>query len=304
MTSLREGMLGGTQSSSHGDCEATDETRRSKRSNRDSKSSMDMAVLGQTLERELIPRLMMALKSVPPAAVDSTTAEAAANAVVEPLPSEQEVGEFIRLLIAHETSVAHAYIEALRSRGVGLKAIYLHLMAPAARRLGQMWEEDLCDFTQVTIGVCRMHQLVHEFSPRFCQDPLDLPHEGRRALLVPAPGEQHTFGLLLVMEFFRRAGWHVVGGLTETNSDLEGIVQRQRFQIVGLSLSAERHVDDLTRQIRRIRRKSRNRNIGVLVGGKVFVEHPEWAAKVGADAVALDEQEAIRQADQIVTAVE
>ncbi|MDH5177200.1 MAG: cobalamin B12-binding domain-containing protein [Gammaproteobacteria bacterium] len=28
----------------------------------------------------------------------------------------------------------------------------------------------------------------------------------RRALLIPMPGEQHTFGLMIVADFFRRAG--------------------------------------------------------------------------------------------------
>ena len=70
-----------------------------------------------------------------------------------------------------------------------------------------MWEHDECSFTDVTIGVCRMHQVLLEYSR--CFEPPDGPHsQGKNALIVPAPGEQHTFGLFLVVEFLRRDGWH------------------------------------------------------------------------------------------------
>ena len=45
---------------------------------------------------------------------------------------------------------------------------------------------------------------------------LDLtPVDGRRILLTAVPGEQHSFGLYMVAEFFRRAGWDVVDGWRE-----------------------------------------------------------------------------------------
>ncbi|NJK90043.1 MAG: cobalamin B12-binding domain-containing protein [Myxococcales bacterium] len=86
--------------------------------------------------------------------------------------------------------------------------IFLDLLAPVARLLGDLWLIDLCTFTDVTIGLSRLQQLVRELAPAF-EDGHDLRGFGHRALLAPAPGEQHTFGMHLVEEFLRRAGWDV-----------------------------------------------------------------------------------------------
>ena len=75
--------------------------------------------------------------------------------------------ELVRLLLAHDVGVASAYVETVRQRGASLEGIFLRLLAPAARELGLLWEEDECDFMQVTVGLCRLHHLLRELSPEF-----------------------------------------------------------------------------------------------------------------------------------------
>ena len=41
----------------------------------------------------------------------------------------------------------------LRGRGVSVEALYVHLLAPAARHLGELWEDDRCHFADVTVGM-------------------------------------------------------------------------------------------------------------------------------------------------------
>lgn len=119
-------------------------------------------------------------------------------------------------------------------------------------------------------------------------------------LLAPAPGEQHTFGLSMVAEFFRRAGWDVWSGPVASRQELVGMVRAAWFAVVGLSVSSERKLDEVATAIRAIRRASRNRSIGVMVGGPMFLEHPDWVARVGADATAVDGRQAIRQAHDLL----
>jgi methanogenic corrinoid protein MtbC1 len=49
-----------------------------------------------------------------------------------------------------------------------------------------------------------------------------------------------------------------------------------------------------------IRQASRNRDITVMVGGRLFLERPELVAKVGADAMATDARQAVMVADGVV----
>lgn len=72
-----------------------------------------------------------------------------------------------------------------------VESLYLDLLAPAARHLGELWCADACDFASVTLALGRLQKVMHQLSPAFEGDVQHREH-GRRALLVPVPGEQHT----------------------------------------------------------------------------------------------------------------
>ncbi len=240
----------------------------------------------QTIESEIIPRLVLSRRAMgnAPAAVTG----------IAWAPDETTVAELAELVVAQDVGAAAARIDALRARGISIETLYLDLLAPTARYLGELWEADLCDFTSVTLGCSRLQQLLHELSPAFFREVEQHEHR-RRVLLVPVPGEQHTFGLFMVAEFFRRAGWDVWSGCLPAR-ELSELVSRSSFNLVGFSLSADTRLDALAASIRAVRRASRNRGVGVLVGGPVFVDHPELVSLVGADATAIDGRQATLQA--------
>jgi methanogenic corrinoid protein MtbC1 len=251
-----------------------------------------MSRLVRTIEGEIIPRLMLAHRG---GAVEPSTA----GAVGSPAASGSDVALMARLVLKQDPSEALAHLDALRKRGVPLDALYLELLAPAARYLGELWEADLCDFTEVTFGLWRLQQLVRELSPAF-QHEAEFREHDRRALLLPAPGEQHSFGLFMVAEFMRRAGWDVWAGPAVPLDELLSTLRSEPFAVVGLSVSCESRLDGLASCIHALRRASRNRRIGVMVGGQVFKERPELVALVGADATALDGRQACLQAEGLL----
>jgi methanogenic corrinoid protein MtbC1 len=205
------------------------------------------------------------------------------------------VAELAGLVVDHDLAVALAFVERLRARGVPVESVYLDLLAPVAHELGRQWEDDRRTFSEVTVGLWRLHQLLYELSPAFQRDAV-APSSGLRALLVTAPGEQHSFGLAMTAEFFRRAGWLVSGGPLLSGEDLPALVHREWFAIVGISAGSETRLDSVASAIHGIRRASRNRALGVLVGGVVFGGHPERVALVGADGCADDARRAPLQA--------
>jgi methanogenic corrinoid protein MtbC1 len=245
--------------------------------------------LSRTIESEIVPRLMMALDARRTPPLQSEPADA--------LP-ELDVDEFVRLLITHDSPIVSEYVKTLRGAGVPLASIYLDLLGPAARRLGEMWENDECTFTDVTIGVCRMHQVLLEYGR--CFEALDATKaQGKCALIVPAPGEQHTFGLFLVVEFLRRDGWHCWTGAPQTMRELHGLARKQHFDAIGLSVSAERNVERLAEIIGSIREHSANPDVKVLLGGHVFSDQAELAQQYGADATASDGRDAVKVLNRI-----
>jgi MerR family transcriptional regulator, light-induced transcriptional regulator len=249
--------------------------------------------LARTIEAEIIPRLMLAHCSARQPLVNEKPAQTP--------PGSPEVEEFARIAIDTDPSAAAAYVETLRREGMPLDVIYMQLLAPAARRLGALWEADLCDFTQVTLGLWRIQQVMYDLSPAFHRSSAESPG-GRRALLTPAPQSQHTFGLLMVSEFFRRAGWDVWARTSATAQDIVSAARGEWFDVCGLSLGSETHVDSTTSVIVDVRKQSRNPAIVVMVGGPVVGAHPELVARVGADATAGDAESAVARAEEIVGA--
>ncbi|SCZ43011.1 cobalamin B12-binding domain-containing protein [Afifella marina] len=244
-----------------------------------------------TIEGEIIPRLMLAHRV--------GWGEPHLNCVEGTGVDAVDVDEFARLLLARDASVAFAYVDMARARGVGLEALLLELMAPAATRLWDFWNDDRCDFAEVTIGMSRLQHLLRELGPAFYSQSADCG-DGRRILLASAPGERHSFGIFLTEAFFRRGGWDASVELDANTADLVGIVKREWFSMVGLSLSSARGIDDLAATIKAIRLESRNKSIAVIVGGQIFMEHPELVATVGADVGATDARSAVSQAERML----
>jgi MerR family transcriptional regulator, light-induced transcriptional regulator len=259
-------------------------------SNSDQRSAVSQSQMGwlvSTIEDNILPRLMQTLGAKPAskrgfAALDRNT-----------------VPELARLVLSDDAQAAARLVARLRADGVPLETIYLDVLAPAARHLGERWEQDLTDFTDVTIGLWRLQQLMYELSPAF-QD--DARHGAllHRIMLVPVPGSQHTLGLLMVAEFFRRAGWVVWGDPAATIGDLTHAVRAQWFDMAGFSMGTETQCDVLKKTIASVRKASLNPSMTIMVGGPVFIEKPELVERVGADATAADAAQAVEHAASLL----
>lgn len=254
-------------------------------------SSRRLLLLARTIEQDVIPRLVLAHRTAPaPAYVDRPPNLA---------PTSQDVVTLTALVIRADLPDIEGFVDGIQGAGVGLDRIYLDLLAPVARRLGEMWDTDECDFATVTMGLASLQQVVLNSGRRFSHAP-QRPRDGRRAVLAPAPGETHTFGLVIVAEFFRRAGWEVWSGNGASLQEITAKVRGEPFAIAAFSLASEDHVAALANLIHRVRRASLNRRIGILVGGAIFADRPGLVSDIGADATAADGEEATLQAETLL----
>jgi methanogenic corrinoid protein MtbC1 len=243
-------------------------------------------ILAGVLEAEIIPRLLMVHRTHPAKPPNLFK------------PSQADISAFADMLLSSDTLAVAAYIEALRSKGLSIESIYLGLITGTARHLGELWGNDTCNFCEVTLAVWPMQQLLHELSPIFQCEPGVRQFNGRRVLLCPIAAEQHTLGVAMVAEFFRRGGWDVIGDIPSNNDELVEAVAKEHLDLIGLSVSGEVDGEQLAALIAAIRHASRNPMIGIMVGGWGFLERPELSVVVGADFMARDAREAVVRADQ------
>jgi MerR family transcriptional regulator, light-induced transcriptional regulator len=258
--------------------------------------------LEQLIKLEIVPRLTLSQHRPTFGSEGLSPVAAQPDAPLGATPYRDRIDELTRIVLSSGEDHSLDYVEQIRRQGTSVERLYLGLITSVARNLGDLWLADVCSFTDVTLGLWRLQQRARTLIPIFQQDAsARLPRY--QALLVPLPGEQHTFGLYLVAEFFRRAGWGVYSMPLKAADDLVAIVRGEWFAVVGLSLSCENRLEELAREIRTIRRASCNHAICVMVGGPIFMEHPEFVSQVGADLMAIDGRQAPAKAQHFVESV-
>ena len=248
------------------------------------------ASLMEILESQIIPNLLKANELATPF---FSTDRVRTNP-----PSEEEIARFAQLCIESDADAPDTFVQSLMAEGLSSETIFLHLLAPAAKHLGYLWEDDICDFTQVTIGLVRMQQMTLRLGSEF-QEKRKLAMDGMRALFAPVPGSQHTFGVLMVSEFFRREGWQVWMELGSSEATLLSAVEKDWFDVIGLSVGMDAHVESLAITIRDIRSSSANRHAKVLIGGPLLALSPDLYKEVGADGAAGDAVSAVELAQTL-----
>lgn len=237
-------------------------------------------LLAKAVEYEIIPRLMLAHR----VERDAMSQPVSNGVQVSP----EDVAPFGELVLHGDDSDLRSFVAALRDRGVPIESIFLDLLAPVARHLGDLWDRDLCSFTEVTVGLGRLQQLLRENSAAFAHFTSDESSDStRRVLLMPCPGEQHTFGLSLVGEFFHRAGWDVITSFVASDG-APGMVQKDWFDVVGFSLGCEAGIERLSETMEQVRRKSLNPGVSIIAGGAIFGLHPEFGSRLPVDAIITD----------------
>ena len=238
-----------------------------------------IALLNRVVETEVLPRLLFARRAAGPRPAASKRLT-------------QDTAELVRLVLTQDAACAAAFIEQLQACGATAESLYLDVLTGAARRLGDLWVADRVDFMQVTIATGRLQQVLRLLAPSF-QAAAATRIDPYTVMLMPTPGEQHTFGLLMLGEFFRRSGWHVVGGPGASLTEPLDTVRRSWIDVAAFSIGTETLLETLALLIRRVRGASRNPGLRVMVGGPLFFPLPDLARRVGADAAAADAHAAV-----------
>jgi MerR family transcriptional regulator, light-induced transcriptional regulator len=258
--------------------------RRSAMAKLDQPDSVNMII-----ESEIIPRLLMAhVNGLDPAKTKGS----------RPINPE-EASRFALLPLRLEAASLLEEVDVFMANGASVETICLDLLAPAARKLGEMWETDECDFLDVTMGLWRLQEVMREIAAR-SPNELGALSPPRTALFSPMPGDHHNFGTLMIEEVFARGGWKSEALVKPERRELLDRLARQPFDLAGLTLARDCPSAALANLIRAIRNVSANPHIIVLVGGRMINENPGLAHSVGADGTGADALTALDLANRLV----
>ena len=246
--------------------------------------------LVRIVSTEIVPRLLRIHNEVAP---DLCPVELLRNSFH---PDAADVADLAAIVLGEDLDAAAAYIALLRERGLDMETLYLELLEPTARHLGTMWDNDQCDFIDVTIGVGRLQALLAIFNETHV-----LPQIGDRRIvfMATAPGNQHSFGASMIERLLTAAGWQVEANFSGSAEEIVSTVRDDWFAVVGLAAGSTGDLYALKSTIVRVRAESRNPTIGVMVGGPMFTANPSLATDMGADATAPNAPTAVLAAQKL-----
>lgn len=255
------------------------------------------SVLARLLEQEIIPRLVFGHRRSEPASAVAGSAGLEAQASTDVSVKHEDVSRFAQAATTEDADALLARVQVWRAKGYDDQTLCLELLAPAAKLLGFMWEEDLCSFADVTVGLGRLQQVLQAITDRGAESSAG---PDRSVLLSVVPGEQHVFGMLLAADAFRRGGWRVAGLTDGTAEELRRAVSLERFDLVGLSAVQDVDAEAVKILITSLRRASLNPDLRIAVGGRFFDLNPHLVAVVGADGGAEDARASVATAERLV----
>lgn len=165
----------------------------------------------------------------------------------------------------------------------------------AARRLGQMWSEDMVGFAEVSIGTARLQALAHEVSSHWAMETeRDAPVDAS-LLLATMSGEDHMLGAVTLCTLLRRRGFHVDLRLGATAGTLMNEVQTSRHDVVMISCSRPEGLASLQHLFKDIRKRIDQPPV-LAVGGVVLDHAKKVQEKTGADLATRDIHQVLKLA--------
>ena len=208
----------------------------------------------------------------------------------EYVPTQGEVDLLCAALLSSEDEAADRYILNARRDGVEVESIYIGYVAGAARRLGEMWDNDEVSFVQVTLGCAKLYRIIrglrHIVAPGIIYGRDEIP-----AMFALVPGETHTLGIEIATDMFRRNGWDVDMMVGLEHDLLIDQAERRSYQAIVLVANSDAMVTSLIRLILALRITQPLAHI--VVAGNILDHYPDIMHMVGADAVIKDIETAI-----------
>lgn len=214
---------------------------------------------------------------------------------------EAAVSEMTRRALLPDASAVMDHVDQLAEAGFPASALFLDVLAPCARRLGTMWEDDEASFAEVTLGLGRLRAAFEILRLRDMPDPVPGAAARRelRAHFAPVPGERHTFGLAMVEHLFQQEGWITGSTPDATGQTLLDLVAQEHIDILGLTVTCANLLERLPALVKDVRRASSNPRLCVVLGGGLAGTVPDLAERCGADGAATDGASALELARRL-----
>lgn len=252
---------------------------------------------------EVAERLRALKAGLPETAVQSLAREViqrvAARASVinersELADADDDITRLAFALIDGDRRAGQVFVDALRDDGVSVDEAMLRYLAGAARRLGEWWDSDEISFMDVTLGTARIYGVLRAMDS---DPPIQPKSDGRSAMFMSVPGEQHTLGVRMAADVFRRRGWDIELLIGQTHDELIEAAEATSTIIIGVSAGGSHALVALARLVLALR--IHRPDATITISGRIVEEAPESLEHLSPDGMAPDLEGALDLIDRL-----
>jgi len=236
------------------------------------------------VEAQIIPRLLVSKQIGKPHLTLVSSSKA--------MPSQKEIETFTDLCVSESSKDAQSFVDDFLDTGLSTEDIFLGLLTPAAKYLGSQWDDDRMDFSQVNLGLVRLHSIANEIRCTSKSGQL-VKDKAKCVMIASEPGSMHMLGTTIVADFFRKEDWQVVVAISSSANELVKTVSNEWFDVLGLSLSIDQQLTGLADLIDQLKSLSLNPRMVVMLGGPIFSAKKLDANDFGANGICDNAKHAV-----------
>jgi len=214
-----------------------------------------------------------------------------------PLPAG--AGALLDALAAADKGRASAVVDEALAGGSTVRELYLTLFQPALRETGRRWEDGRAGITEEHYVTAFIVQAMEQLRDRVIAEGKKKPRQ--KTVVAACVGEElHDVGIRMVADLFEMDGWNVyyIGANTPERCIPEAVA-RLKADAVALSITMPSRLPGLQYLIRSLRADAALAPVKIIVGGYPFQVLPDLWERIGADAGAVDAEDAVAAANRL-----
>ncbi|MDG5767803.1 cobalamin-dependent protein [Balneolales bacterium ANBcel1] len=209
---------------------------------------------------------------------------------------ESLASEYFETLISGDRNKASKLVMDAVAGGVPVKDIYLKVFQPGLWELGRLWQMNRISVGQEHFFTAATQMIISRLYPKI----FSTERNGKRMMATAVGGELHEIGIRMVSDFFEMDGWdtYYIGANCPADELLEEL-QKQRPDLLGVSVTLGSHIGTAHNLIRQIRDVPELSGLKILIGGRASLDHPDLFSNMEADGFALDAESAVTTANEV-----
>lgn len=212
-------------------------------------------------------------------------------------PFSEQAEQYQRYLLATQKYDAINYIMGLADAGISIRDIYLNILQPVQREIGNLWHANKISVAQehyctglTQLAIAQLYSRLFDARPK-----------KHKMISTCVSGELHEIGLRMVTDIMELEGWDTTYlGANMPNESIVQTILQSNADLVAISVTYPLNLHKAEDLISRIRSEARLDRVKIMVGGYPFLNDPELWQKIGADSFAADASLAGMIAERLV----